>query len=321
MSDTDAGEFVSTNAQILHILKNATEPMDAHAIYAAGAFAYEAQCYNGLASLSKKGIIERDKPGKVFLYRLEPDAAIPDYLADELNQLATAGMPDAPPRHVGLSRSEYETLPPEEKRELRQKRSITVTTTTHVEEERSVAQSIPTFVQAPVITAAVPEVPAPEIDVTPKQTTPLRALLPPPAPALPAPATLHASRVEELLSERRRIDAELAAVRMLALLVEGRTERIVFYLNDWEEMLDCGGCFEEMQEARDMREEVRQLRAALEASSNIGATLEAAAAFLREYADVLDWGDDNGDEEARKAARDARQCLRLAAMLDGKPAA
>lgn len=194
---------------------------------------------------------------------------------------------------------------------------------------------IPTFIQpAPAavidgepvfppdaLPAPEPAPPAPEPEIHGPPLPPL-----PPSTRVARTAALTPARTtrrDELIVQKMAITAQLAELEVFHMLTEGHgIERIVFYLNDWDELLEGGGVFtDDDKDALEMREEVRRLRTMLDDAVHIGATLERAAALLREYGEVLGgWGDRRSkNEDEKKAGLDAMECNRIAALLDGKP--
>lgn len=296
-------EMSSTNAQILHILRNADKPMDAHSIYVAGAFEYEVQCYNGLANLSKRGLIERDKQNKVFHYWPAKDAELPDYLQSDLKIIEEKGMPKADPgRRIGLSRTEYESKDKNEKREAETARSTFHRVTTV--EETTITHDIPVFLQ----TQELPK----ELPVVIEQIE-----QPEPPKLLKAPTeSIFVTAIKRLEENRSDLDAKLNNVRLLALMSSG-ADRLVFLLRDYIYCLECAMGSDEIGNAELLAliKEAKELIVLFEKQER--PLFQRAAFHLREWGFINDdcgAGDISADGDKRRA--EATECYEIAAMLD-----
>lgn len=295
-------DFASTNGQILYVLRNSSGPMTSNQIYRAGSFNYEHTCYNGLAMLSKKGVLQRERVNGIFHYVVAPGADLSDW-GDELKELAATGLPAPDPeRRVGMPRAEYESKSREEKRTVKRTRSVIHRETAFVEEEVSS--------------------PAPEISVFQEQTVAsVPAVVEPPAPApaaLPAPQPEQqpASILDELRAKRDALNREIAMAELLADLAGGGGQ-LAFMLVDYDELLELSiGCMDD-QDAAPLVENQRKARA-FAALLKEGDT----SPFKRIAHQLLQWAflneDANAgcDDEGAKAARaDADESRKLAAML------
>lgn len=288
--------MAGTNAQIIHILRNAEQPIDAHTIYAAGAFDYEHTCYNGLAQLSKKGLLLREKVGGVFQYVLNKDAPIPDYMMRDLAELEIEGMPAPDPqRRMGMSRAEYTSMSKDEKRTVKQTRSVF-----HRETEiREVSESIPAP-ELPVIPVFAESAPQPQ----------QKAL---PAPAADQPAL---TLLDEALAKREALDREIAMIRLLADIAGGGKE-LAFMLQDYDELLELSLSCMDDEGAQVLIENQKKARSFVKLLNEAD-----TSPFKRAAHQLLQWAFLNEDahagchdESAAAALADAAESRKLAALF------
>lgn len=302
----DVADIASTAGQILHVLRRTGEAMNSHQIYSAGSFDYQHTCYNGLAQLTKKGVLDRDKVNGMYHYKIAAGADLSDY-EEELRELDENGLPEPDPaRRVGLSREEYTTLPKEEKQALRRTRSAVFRETVFTEVEEPApkpALEIPQFTDAKALPATI-QPPAPVVAA-------------PPMLAVAQTAKPYENLLAEAVERRDAANREIALIQMMGDITSSDGGWLAFALQDYCELLKLSYDCMDDDLAAPMIENERRAKDYL-------ANLKAGdkSAFRRAAYQLLQWAFLNEDahagctdDSAKDAMKDAAESRRLAALF------
>jgi hypothetical protein len=294
----------SAAAQVIHVLRKSSVPLDSHAIYVATSIPDSQTCCNVLNNMANKLVVLRDRENdkSPWQYRINDGAGqIPDRIAEELLELEQHGMPDVQ-RHIGPSWAEYRSKDKEEKRTLKRTRAVTVSETHEEVCEVEVPQS---WVQESIVKSQ----PAPAIAQESALVVAEQQSAPPQKDAVMVVLSQQELLRLRFEAARDKAQAKLDAMFLMMELVGGG-ERLSELLNDYAEMLHGSGAAETDDVCQERADDAEKFAAAIKAVHT--------GVFARIAKHLTEWHQvtlDCGEEGSTRWDRDAKEISELLTML------